>query len=71
MGRRQQLPVSVDVDESGALFEAWRRTHKGGERIPDELWSEASGLAQRSRTNLVSLALGLSRASPKEHLERG
>lgn len=71
MGRPRRLPLPSEADETRARFEAWRRTRRNGEHIPEDLWCEASGLARRLGINRVSLALGLSHTSLKEHVEKG
>lgn len=71
MGRPKQAPLPPEANETLAKFEAWRRTRKSGERIPGDLWSEATALARRLGVNRVSLSLGLSHTTLKEHVEKG
>jgi hypothetical protein len=49
-------------------FQAWRRTRRNGEHLPEELWSEAAGLARRLGINRVCRALGLNHTTLKEHV---
>ena len=45
MGRPKQMTLPGEVEETRAKFQAWRQTQKGGGALPEELWSEAAGLA--------------------------
>jgi len=71
MGRTKQLPLPAEVDETRARLEAWRRLRKSGEPMPEELWSEAAGLARRLGVNRVCRALGLNHSTLKEHAVGG
>ena len=71
MGRKKQMPLPAEVEETRARFQAWRQTRKSGNPLPDELWAEAAGLAQRLGVNRVCLALGLSHTTLKKHVVGG
>lgn len=71
MGRKKQMPLPVEVEETRARFQAWRQSRKNGERLPMELWSEAVGLARRLGVERVRLALGLNHTTLKEHVMEG
>jgi hypothetical protein len=70
MGRLKQ-PLPAELEDMRTRFQAWRQTRKNGERLPKELWSEASGLARRLGINRVSVALGLNHTTLKEHAAKG
>jgi len=50
-------------------LEDWRRTRKGGEPIPEELWAAAVELAQQQGLNPTARALGLNYAALKRRVE--
>jgi len=70
MGRPKQ-PLPAELEDLRVRFQAWRQTRKNGERLPKELWSEASGLARRVGINRVSEALRLNHTTLKEHAAKG
>jgi|GEM_PF-837570 len=53
-------PQTLTLDEVAAHFEHWRREKKKGERIPDQLWSEAIALVKDYGLSQVTRRLRLS-----------
>jgi hypothetical protein len=56
----QIQPQTWTLEEVAAHFEHWRREKKKGERIPDQLWSEAIALVKDYRLSQVTRRLRLS-----------
>ena len=52
-------------------LEAWRRTRKSGQRLPEDLWREAGALARRFGINRASHALGLNYIKVRDHAGQG
>ena len=50
---------TVTLDEARTRFENWRQSRRGKQRIPDELWSVAIGVARRNGVNPTAVALHL------------
>jgi len=55
--RREQLPP--DLERGRRRFQAWRGRRKGGERIPQPLWTLAVRLAKAHGVSRTAAALGL------------
>jgi hypothetical protein len=55
--KKKETPEEVSV--LGKRLAEWRAGRRRGQRIPEELWAEAAGLARRHGLNIVSNALGL------------
>lgn len=53
-------PQTLTLEEVAAHFEHWRREKKKGERIPDQLWSEAIALVKDYGLSQVTRRLRLS-----------
>jgi len=53
-------PQTLTLEEVAAHFEHWRREKKKGERIPDQLWSEAIALIEGYGLSQVTRRLRLS-----------
>ena len=53
-------PQTLTLEEVAAHFEHWRREKKKGERIPDQLWSEAIALVEAYGLSQVTRRLRLS-----------
>ncbi|MGB5733073.1 MAG: IS66 family insertion sequence element accessory protein TnpB [Thiohalocapsa sp.] len=53
-------PQTLTLEEIAAHFEHWRREKKKGERIPDQLWSEAIALVKDYGLSQVTRRLRLS-----------
>lgn len=51
---------TLTLEEVAAHFEHWRRAKKKGERIPEELWSEATALIKDYGLSQVTRRLRLS-----------
>ena len=71
MGRTKQTALPVEVEATRAKFMAWRQTRKSGVALPEELWSEAAGLARRLGVGRVCRALGLNHTTLKKHVLGG
>ena len=56
----QIQPQTWTLEEVAAHFEHWRREKKKGERIPDQLWSEAIALVKDDGLSQVTRRLRLS-----------
>ena len=56
----QIQPQTWTLEEVAAHFEQWRREKKKGERIPDQLWSEAIALVADYGLSQVTRRLRLS-----------
>jgi hypothetical protein len=56
----QIQPQTWALEEVAAHFEHWRREKKKGERIPDQLWSEAIALVKDYGLSQVTRRLRLS-----------
>ena len=56
----QIQPQTWTLEEVAAHFEHWRREKKKGERIPDQLWSEAIALVKDYGLSQVTRRLRLS-----------
>ena len=59
MARTNRFELPAEVQAAVAQMQDWRRRHKPRTRIPEEIWIEATRLAQRHGVGLVSHALGL------------
>ena len=68
MGRRRFNESERRLSMTRRRFERWRRTRKGGERIPEDLWAEAVELAGVLGINPVVRTLGVNYGSLKERL---
>ena len=55
--RSKELPAGLERVRMGLA--TWREQRRGGERIPNELWGEASRAVRQYGLNRVSKALGL------------
>jgi hypothetical protein len=55
-----QAPPSFTLAEVAEHFDDWRRGKRRGERIPEQLWSEAIALVQRHGPSPVARRLRLS-----------
>ena len=53
---RSKTPT-VSLEEAKARFEEWRRSRKGRESIPDELWAIAVEVARREGVSRTSTEL--------------
>jgi hypothetical protein len=53
-------PQTLTLEEVAEHFEHWRREKKKGERIPDQLWSEAIALVKDDGLSQVTRRLRLS-----------
>ena len=53
-------PQTWTLEEVAGHFEHWRRDKKKGERIPDQLWSEAIALIEDYGLSQVTRRLRLS-----------
>ena len=56
----QIQPQTLTLEEVATHFEHWRREKKKGERIPDQLWSEAIALIEDYGLSQVTRRLRLS-----------
>lgn len=55
--RKKETPE--EVKELGKRLAEWRTQRQRGQRIPEDLWNEAAGLARRHGLNQISHALRL------------
>ena len=51
--------MSLDIGEVCRRLEAWRKTRRGGERIPARLWAAAAALARAHGVSAMSRTLAL------------
>ena len=54
------IESTLTLEEVAEHFEQWRRSKKKGERIPEQLWSEAIGLVGAYGVSRVTRTLRLS-----------
>jgi hypothetical protein len=62
-------PRPPEVREAQKRFTNWRRTKRGGEKIPLSLWAAAMKLCRRHSVHRVSRWLRLSDAALRERIE--
>ena len=64
------LPASRgEIEEVGERFKRWRRGRARGERIPEDLWAAAVGVARGHGVNPAARALRLNYYDLKRRLE--
>ena len=59
MVARRHIEISKSLERGRGRFEAWRRSRKVGDRIPDQLWSLAVTLAAAHGVSRTASALRL------------
>jgi hypothetical protein len=67
----ESTPFRSEVEPLRCQFEAWRRTRKQGERIPESLWEAAAKLAGAFGIGRVARALGVGYYALKERAPEG
>jgi hypothetical protein len=67
----ESTPFRSEVEPLRCQFEAWRRTRKHGEHIPESLWEAAAKLAGAFGVGRVSRVLGVGYYALKERAQDG
>src|SRR3954452_3788936 len=69
MGAIERGPLPADLLQARSRFQAWRGRRKGGERIPQPLWTVAVRLAKAHGVSRTAAVLGLDYYSLQKRAE--
>jgi hypothetical protein len=69
MGARKIRDLSARLEDVRRRFEDWRRTRRGGSRIPDRLWTSAAIVASRYGISRTAHLLRVNYDALKKHVK--
>lgn len=68
VGVKREMPRTLRQAKQG--FDQWRRTRRGGQAIPDELWAVAAQAASELGVNRASRALRLNHTALQSEVRK-